>query len=62
MMWLTQQIVSHAPILIETAMALTTKELNLAFAFLCSTAAIFDVCPRRVMALSTLLYLLLSLS
>lgn len=63
MMWLTQYIASLAEAANMSVDALTwmpTQDgVNFAFALLCFTAAIFDTCPRWVMTLSALLYLLM---
>lgn len=64
MMWLTQCVaflIEAACLTVETFKWMPTEAgVNSVFALLCLVAAVFDVCPRRVMALSALLYLLLS--
>ena len=65
MMWLTQYIVfltEAADLIVKTITWMPTPTgVNLTFALLCLVAAVFDVCPRQVMAFSALLYLLLSM-
>ena len=65
MKWLTQHIISVAEtagLAVETITWIPTQDgVNFAFALLCFVAAVFDVCPRRVMAFSALLYLLLGM-
>jgi hypothetical protein len=62
-MWLIQYIVylAEAADLAVKPITWTPRQasVNFAFALLCLVAAIFDVCPRRVMAFNALLYLLL---
>jgi hypothetical protein len=63
MMWLIQYIVylaEAADLAVKTITWMPTQAgVNFNFALLCLAAAIFDVSPRRVMALSALLYLIL---
>lgn len=64
-MWLIQHIVSlveAAELAVETITWMPTEAgINVIFATLCLVTAVADVCPRRVMAFSALLYLLLSM-
>lgn len=64
MMWLIQYIASLAETADVAMKAITWMPtqagVNLIFAQLCFVAAVVDVCPRRVMAFSAMLYLLLS--
>ena len=65
MTWLTQYIIflaEAADLAVETITWMPTEAgVNFTFALLCLVAAVFDVCPRRVMAFSALLYLLLGM-
>ncbi len=65
MMWPIQYIVylaEAANLAVKTIIWMPTQAgINFVFALLCIVAAIFDVCPRRVMAFSALLYLTLSM-
>lgn len=63
MMWLIQYMVdlaAAADLAVITVTWMPTQAgANFAFALLCLAAAMFDVSPRWVMALSALLYLIL---
>ena len=65
MMWLIQYFVfltESADLTVKTITWMPTQTgVNFTFALLCLVSAVFDVCPRRVMAFSALLYLLLGM-
>jgi hypothetical protein len=65
MMWLIQYIVhlfEAVDLAVKTITCMPIETgINVAFTLLCLVAAVFDVCPRRVMAFNALLYAMLSM-